>query len=98
MILVEDRMFVMNEEKKQQIKILVAQSDQELIEELKTNGKKKMEEVFHQEVLIASVKDGHELIEVNRSFQPDIILMDIILPQLDGIGVLEQWNKKKEIS
>ena len=40
MILVEDRMFVMNEEKKQQIKILVAQSDQELIEELKTNGKK----------------------------------------------------------
>ncbi|MBQ2238066.1 MAG: sporulation transcription factor Spo0A [Lachnospiraceae bacterium] len=88
----------MNEEKNQQIKILVAQSDQELIEELKTNGKKKMEEVFHQEVLIASVKDGHELIEVNRSFGPDIILMDIVLPKLDGIGVLEQWNKKKEIS
>ena len=97
-MLVEDRMFVMNEEKNQQIKILVAQSDQELIEELKTNGKKKMEEVFHQEVLIASVKDGHELIEVNRSFGPDIILMDIVLSKLDGIGVLEQWNKKKEIS
>lgn len=97
-MLVEDRMFVMNEEKNQQIKILVAQSDQELIAELKTNGKKKMEEVFHQEVLIASVKDGHELIEVNRSFGPDIILMDIVLPKLDGIGVLEQWNKKKEIS
>ena len=97
-MLVEDRMFVMNEEKNQQIKILVAQSDQELIEELKTNGKKKMEEDFHQEVLIASVKDGHELIEVNRSFGPDIILMDIVLPKLDGIGVLEQWNKKKEIS
>ena len=97
-MLVEDRMFVMREEKNQQIKILVAQSDQELIEELKTNGKKKMEEVFHQEVLIASVKDGHELIEVNRSFGPDIILMDIVLSKLDGIGVLEQWNKNKEIS
>ena len=95
-MLAENRMYIVNEEMDQQIKILVAQSDTELIEELKTNGKKKIEEVLKKDVLMAFVKDGHELMEVNRSFQPDLILMDIVLPKLDGIGVLEQWYKNKE--
>lgn len=86
----------MNEEMNRQIKILVAQTDNDLIKELKDNGKKKIEEALGKETIIAFVKDGHELIEVNQSFQPDMILMDIVLPKLDGIGALEQWNQTKE--
>ncbi|MBQ3514466.1 MAG: sporulation transcription factor Spo0A [Lachnospiraceae bacterium] len=79
-----------------QIKILVAQMDDILIKELKSNGKKRIEEALGQEAEIVFVKDGQELIDVNESFQPDLILMDIVLPKLDGIGVLEQWSKNKE--
>ena len=93
---IEDRMIVINNEMNHQIKILVAQMDDILIKELKSNGKKRIEEALGQEAEIVFVKDGQELIDVNESFQPDLILMDIVLPKLDGIGVLEQWSKNKE--
>lgn len=86
-------MFVINEEKNSQVKILVAQTDDEFVKELKEKGKKIIEETMGVETIIAYVKNGQELMEVNQSFQPDLILMDIVLPKLDGIGVLEEWNK-----
>lgn len=91
----EDRMFVMDEKMNREIRILVAQTDNELMDELKVTGKKKIEEALGQKVIIAFVTDGYELIEVNQSFHPDMILMDIVLPKLDGIGALEQWSKDK---
>ena len=89
-------MFIINDEINPQIRILVAQMDDEFIKELKSNGKKRIEEALGREAIIAFVKDGHELMEVNQSLRPDMILMDIVLPKMDGIGVLEQWNKTKE--
>lgn len=35
---------------------------------------------------ILEASDGEEAIEVARSQRPDIILMDIMMPKLDGIG------------
>ncbi|MBU1122164.1 MAG: response regulator [Candidatus Omnitrophota bacterium] len=39
--------------------------------------------------------DGRNAIEKIEKFEPDIILLDIILPQLDGLEVLK-WTKKNK--
>lgn len=36
--------------------------------------------------------NGEEVLEIVESEQPDILILDIIMPHLDGIGVLEQIN------
>jgi two-component system response regulator (stage 0 sporulation protein A) len=39
--------------------------------------------------LIGVARDGIETIEIAQKEKPDVILLDIIMPKLDGIGVLE---------
>ena len=38
-------------------------------------------------------KDGKEGIEVFKSFQPEIVLMDILMPNLDGYNTLSKLRK-----
>ena len=40
------------------------------------------------------VGNGKDLIDVVEKERPDILLVDTIMPMLDGIGVLEKLNKK----
>ena len=42
--------------------------------------------------VIAKAKDGEEAVEAISNLSPDIILLDVIMPHLDGIGVLERIN------
>ena len=37
-------------------------------------------------------KDGLEALEVIKEKLPDIVILDIIIPHLDGLGVLEQLS------
>lgn len=45
--------------------------------------------------LIGIAKDGLETIEIIEREKPDVILLDIIMPKLDGIGVLERLRPLK---
>jgi DNA-binding response OmpR family regulator len=47
------------------------------------------------EILIA--EDGVGALAVTRRAKPDIILLDVILPQLDGFSVLEEIRKDNKI-
>ena len=38
--------------------------------------------------------DGYEALKVLESFEPDIILLDLRMPRLSGIGFLEQYKVK----
>ena len=38
-------------------------------------------------------KDGDEALEVLNRLEPDVALLDIVMPKLDGIGVLEKLNE-----
>ena len=42
--------------------------------------------------VIAIAKDGNEAIDVIKNTTPDVAIIDVIMPHLDGIGVLEQLN------
>ena len=40
--------------------------------------------------VIGMAKDGNEAVEMATTTQPDILLLDVIMPHLDGLGVLEK--------
>jgi hypothetical protein len=42
--------------------------------------------------IVGIANDGNEAIELVSQKTPDLIVLDIIMPYLDGIGVLEQMN------
>lgn len=48
-----------------------------------------MTELLEQESdieVIASADDGEEALRIIKEKQPDVVLLDIIMPKLDGIG------------
>ena len=46
-------------------------------------------------VVIGIAKDGREALELIEERKPDLVILDIIMPHLDGLGVLERINTMK---
>ena len=42
--------------------------------------------------VIGVVNNGEEALELIKVLEPDIALLDVIMPQLDGLGVLEKLD------
>lgn len=45
--------------------------------------------------VIGNAKDGMEAMELIKKEEPDVVLLDVIMPNLDGLGVLERIKKEK---
>ncbi|HVJ48424.1 sporulation transcription factor Spo0A [Desulfitobacterium sp.] len=67
------------------IRVLVADDNRELVEILK-------EYINKQEDMqtIGVAYQGNEALEIIYREQPDVVVLDIIMPHLDGLGVLEK--------
>ena len=46
--------------------------------------------------VLGMVKDGNEAIDIINDTNPDVVLLDVIMPHLDGLGVLEKINSMKK--
>jgi CheY-like chemotaxis protein len=44
---------------------------------------------------VKSVLNGQEALKILETFEPDIILLDIRMPKIDGIEFLKQYDVKK---
>jgi two-component system response regulator (stage 0 sporulation protein A) len=75
---------------KKKITVLIADDNQEFSMTLASYLRKQDD----MEV-ISMVKDGNEAIDIISSKSPDVVLLDVIMPHLDGIGVLEKINMIK---
>lgn len=42
--------------------------------------------------LVGRAKNGEEIIEIIREKKPDVVLVDIIMPKIDGLTVMENVN------
>ena len=42
---------------------------------------------------IIEAKDGEEAVQIYRSVQPDVVLMDITMPRKDGLAALTEIHK-----
>lgn len=72
---------------KNKIKLLIADSNHELLSQMKSFFDNKADID-----LVAYASDGIDAREKIRQYRPDAVLMDIVLPQLDGIGLLKAIN------
>jgi two-component system LytT family response regulator len=56
-------------------------------------ARRRLLDLLRQEPGIASVReatDGQAAVELIRSCQPDVVFLDVRMPELDGIGVIEK--------
>lgn len=47
--------------------------------------------------IIAAVDNGEDIIKVITEKNPDVVLLDIIMPNIDGLAVMEKINSNREI-
>ncbi len=75
---------------KEKLNILIADDNQDFSRTLSSyiNKQEDME-------VIAMAKDGNEAIDMISNTMPDVVILDVIMPHLDGLGVLEKINMIK---
>ncbi|WP_100488230.1 sporulation transcription factor Spo0A [Sporolactobacillus pectinivorans] len=77
----------------QRIKVGLTDDNQELIflisEYLKTQDDIEV---------VATAKNGQECLDMLKKVKPDVLLLDIIMPHLDGLGVLRQIRKSDQLA
>ena len=47
--------------------------------------------------VIGTAKDGEEAYEMIKNKEPDVVLLDIVMPKLDGLGVMDKVNRDKSL-
>ncbi|MES2703082.1 MAG: response regulator transcription factor [Bacteroidota bacterium] len=70
-------------------KILVVDDEPDIVEFISYNLKNKG-------YLIAAARDGVEAIRKAKEFRPDLILLDVMMPNKDGIETLKELRKMSE--
>jgi len=46
---------------------------------------------------LQTVTDGRTALQVAREFQPDLVILDIMLPEIDGLEVLRQLRQSSDV-
>ncbi|MDO6389465.1 response regulator transcription factor [Pontibacter sp. BT731] len=72
-----------------QYKILVVDDDPDIIELLQYN-------LAREGYDVAQAENGKKAIEVAHAFKPDVILMDVMMPVLDGIAACRQLREEQD--
>ena len=78
-------------EKKNNIRVVLVEDEEVLLEVLESKLKKEGYEVF-------SAKDGVAGLDLVNAIRPDIILLDVVMPRMDGFEVLEHLQKDEELA
>jgi len=70
-------------------KILIVDDDMEILSAVQTA-------FTHAGAQVSTANDGNKAVEMTRRIQPDLILLDMMLPRRSGFLVLEQIKPNKE--
>ncbi len=73
------------------VKILLVDDEQDILEFVKYNLEK-------EGYWIETANNGKNALAVALSFQPDLILLDIMMPEMDGIEVCHKLRENKELN
>ena len=72
----------------EKIKIAIADNDWKAVQDLRECLSKQPD--FE---IVGTACDGEELLKIVANQRPDIVTLELILPKIDGIGVLEELGK-----
>ena len=76
-----------NESVKEKITVLISDDNREFAKTL-CDYLEKDDEIE----VVGMAKDGEEALSIITTLKPQVVLLDVIMPHLDGIGVLEKLN------
>ena len=48
--------------------------------------------------LVGKAKNGEEMCRIIKEKNPDVVLLDLIMPKMDGLTVMDQINQDKSVS
>ena len=48
--------------------------------------------------VVGTAKDGEEAYRMIKEKEPDVVLLDIVMPKMDGLGVLDKVNRDSSIT
>src|SRR5258707_15244877 len=65
-------------------------------EELVRQGLRRLLELDQELAVIGEARDGEEALHRIGEMHPDVGLLDIRMPKLDGVGVLRELRKKRQ--
>lgn len=71
-------------------KILLVDDNEDILDLLEYN-------LTREKYTVATAKNGKEAIEKSQSFLPDLIIMDVMMPEMDGIEACEEIRKKPQL-
>jgi DNA-binding response OmpR family regulator len=71
-------------------KILIVEDEEILLTALS-------EELKQEGFIVVGAKDGQEGVEKAQAEKPDLVLLDLVMPRLDGIGALKAMKDNAEI-
>ncbi len=74
-----------------QHKILVADDDEDILEFIRYNLEK-------ENYIVVTAKDGKEAISQAEREKPDLIILDIMMPEMDGVEVCRYLRSQPEFS
>ena len=72
------------------ISVLIAEDEENILKSLKYNLEK-------NGYRVSTASDGEQCIELNRKLSPDIIILDIMLPKLDGLEACRIIRQESEV-
>lgn len=72
------------------MKVLVVDDDEKILKVLTAYLEK-------EGYIVVTAKDGWEAVEKTRQLTPDIILLDVMLPSLDGWGVCKEIRRTNDV-
>lgn len=47
--------------------------------------------------VVGKAKNGEEMCQIIRNKQPDVVLLDLVMPKMDGLTVMEKINQDKNV-
>ncbi len=47
--------------------------------------------------LVGKAKNGEDMYQIIKNKEPDVVLLDLIMPKMDGLSVMEEVNKNTKI-
>lgn len=72
------------------MKVLVVDDDEKIVKVLVTYLTK-------EGYMTETAMDGKSAVEKARQWQPDIVLLDVMLPELDGLGVCKEIRRDSDV-
>lgn len=73
------------------IRVLVVEN-----EGLVRQGLRRLLELDRELAVVGEARDGEEALQLIREVAPDVVLLDMRMPKLDGVGVLRELGKRRE--